>query len=365
MSYKFRPNISSGISIKSRLSFPDGLRGIAALWVVFFHMAEGHHIEIIKSVLPSVLYTPIFRWGDLGVAIFFVLSGFVMGLTASKVKFNMTNSIYFISRRLIRIIPPYYFAISVALFLIFIKYKALHLIYIAPTISDLLSHAFFLQGLLNTPLINTVYWTLCIEVQFYIVFACLLYLADQVEAKFNLPNTRNIIIIFFCCLSLLWPFKIISTTLWSGGFVGFWYSFLAGVIICWGWLDKGTTLKLAIGYCLILFIAGLMYQSGFILVVAITSAVLLFACLKEKLYSWLSWSWLQFLALISYSLYLLHNPITGASFNITNRLFSTGLIREVAGMSIALVVCLIISYLSFLLIENSSIKWSHKISLKK
>ena len=352
-------------STKSRLSFADGLRGIAALWVVFFHMAGGHHIETLKSILPSMLYKIFFSWGDLGVAIFFVLSGFVMALTAYKVKFNLTNSVCFIARRLIRIVPPYYFAIAVTLLLIIIKTKALNLVYIAPSIKDLMSHAFFLQGVLNTPYINQVYWTLCIEVQFYIVFACLLWVADYIQIKFNIANSRNIVVVIACYMALLWPFDIISTTIWNGGFVGFWYSFLAGVIICWGWLNKGSTLKLAIGYCLILFVAGLIHKSGFILVVAMTASLLLFAGLRERMYTWLNWSWLQFLALISYSLYLLHNPITGASFNITNRLFSTDLTREIVGMSIALVACLVVSYLSFLMIERSSINWSHKITLRK
>ena len=144
MDNKFQPALAS-LTPKFRLCFPDGLRGIAAAWVVLFHMAAGHHIEKIKSTLPDFLYTPIFSWGYLGVSIFFVLSGFVMALIANKVKFNTINSFRFVLRRLVRIAPPYYFAIAVTLFLIAIKSTALHLPYVTPSLGNLISHLFFLE----------------------------------------------------------------------------------------------------------------------------------------------------------------------------------------------------------------------------
>ena len=135
-------------AIKTRLSFADGLRGLAAFWVVLYHLAEGHHIETLKSLLPNVAYNVLFGWGHLGVAIFFVLSGFVMALTAHKVRFDVENAFKFIARRLTRLAPPYYFAILITLLFIFIKSKALHLSYAAPSLIALLQHAVFTQDFL-------------------------------------------------------------------------------------------------------------------------------------------------------------------------------------------------------------------------
>ncbi len=39
----------------TRLAFADGIRGLAALWVVFFHASEGGHIDHLKAVLPHWL----------------------------------------------------------------------------------------------------------------------------------------------------------------------------------------------------------------------------------------------------------------------------------------------------------------------
>lgn len=356
---------NSEIANKTRLSFADGLRGLAALWVVLFHLAEGHHIETLKNTLPNFAYNIFFGWGHFGVAIFFVLSGFVMALTAHKVKFNIINAFKFIARRLTRLAPPYYFAIVVALLFLFIKAKALHLSYIAPTFINLLQHTFFVQDFFNTPQINVVFWTLCIEVQFYIAFALIVWLADFFDYKFKTSNARNIAIIATCTFALLWPLKIVSTVFWQGGFIGFWYSFLAGVIICWGWLNKGFLLKAAIAYCVTVLLIGLFYLDNFMLVAAITASLLLYAGLNEKMHTWLNWTFLQWLGLVSYSLYLLHNPITGASVRIAKKIFSDGLFADFFGMFISMSACLVAAYLSFLIVERPSIKWSHQIKLNK
>ena len=50
-----------------------GLRIVAALWVVLFHMSEGKHIEALHAAVPTVIYRVVFSMGDLGVPVFFVL----------------------------------------------------------------------------------------------------------------------------------------------------------------------------------------------------------------------------------------------------------------------------------------------------
>jgi len=61
-----------------RFAFADSLRGIAALWVVLFHLSKGDHIDQLIASLPKFLKPILFNSGGLGVAIFFVLSGYVM-----------------------------------------------------------------------------------------------------------------------------------------------------------------------------------------------------------------------------------------------------------------------------------------------
>ena len=37
-----------------RLAFADGLRGLAAFWVVLFHASEGRHVDRVKALVTVV-----------------------------------------------------------------------------------------------------------------------------------------------------------------------------------------------------------------------------------------------------------------------------------------------------------------------
>ena len=61
-----------------RFLFIDGLRGIASLAVVIYHLGPAGHLAGRLNQFVPVPIVAIFTRGGLGVAIFFVLSGFVI-----------------------------------------------------------------------------------------------------------------------------------------------------------------------------------------------------------------------------------------------------------------------------------------------
>ena len=105
----------------NRVAFADGLRGFAAFWVVLYHLSEGKQLEHIKPLLPQSLYAAVFDAGHLGGGIFFVLSGFVMAMTVQQAKVNGVYAAHFLLRRMVRLTPPYYFAIAVTLVMVLLK----------------------------------------------------------------------------------------------------------------------------------------------------------------------------------------------------------------------------------------------------
>lgn len=351
---------------KNRLAFADGLRGLAALWVVLYHMAEGSHIEAIKTVLPSYLYQTVFEFGHLGVPIFFVLSGYVMGLTAHNVTFNSKNSFKFLARRITRLTPPYYFAIVFAVSAMLFKAKLLGSPITIPSVNVFTQHAFFLQGIFESPQINIVFWTLCIEVQFYLIFALLIYISDTIQCKL-LPNhnIRNYILIAAAMIAISWPLGLIETSFWPGGFIGFWYSFLSGTLTCLGWKKGGRLIAIALAYNILILIIGLKLLDSFAITAGITAILLLIASHRNKMGEWLNWKWLQWVGIISYSLYLLHNPITGASFRLVNKFtYVDSLLNDLLGMILCLSASFFISYITYLIVEKPSIKMSHYFKAK-
>ena len=60
---------------RPRINVLSGLRGVAASWVVFFHL-RWTLVDLFQR--PSIAETPFIRQGFLGVDLFFLLSGFVL-----------------------------------------------------------------------------------------------------------------------------------------------------------------------------------------------------------------------------------------------------------------------------------------------
>jgi peptidoglycan/LPS O-acetylase OafA/YrhL len=166
-------------------------------------------------------------------------------------------------------------------------------------------------------------------------------------------------------IALLWPMGIISTPVWSGGFLGFWFSFLTGVLVCWGALRGGRYRLLAIIFCIALLIAGWQNAAQLTVTVAITGLLMSSVGALGRMNTWLNWRWIQWLALISYSLYLLHNPITGLTYRVVHLLVPPGVMADMVGFVASLAMCLLGSYIAYLLIERPCIRWSHLIFLSK
>lgn len=133
------------------------LRGIAAMLVVALHSA---------TPLPAGYDL---TFGNIGVDIFFVISGFVMWLTTFE---RPTGTLRFLGKRVLRIVPLYW---SVTLFIAFFATDPIGLRVTEP-IPDILKSLFFIPFYSpNTPgeiyPILFVGWTLNVEMMFYLIFA--------------------------------------------------------------------------------------------------------------------------------------------------------------------------------------------------
>ena len=166
-----------------RVECLDGLRGIAALWVLVGHCA------ILTGLSLPVLDKP-----DLGVDLFMMLSGFLMvfhyQLRAKDEPWSEPGTwIKFWARRYFRIAPLYYILLGLAFALgpailawhtvidHFLRLKPYAPeIYIDGSLTNIAAHLSFLFGLLpaysvRTPLPD---WSLGLEMQFYAVFPALM-----------------------------------------------------------------------------------------------------------------------------------------------------------------------------------------------
>ena len=108
---------------------------------------------------PSLVF---FEYGRFGVDLFFLISGFVIALSAEGRTFSQ-----FLASRVARIVPTYWLAIVLtsAVILMF-QYQQLSL-------RQLFANFTFLQRPLGESFIDGVYWTIAIEFRFYLLVAVL------------------------------------------------------------------------------------------------------------------------------------------------------------------------------------------------
>lgn len=144
----------------------DVLRGFAALIVVFYHVIE---VGAWKD-FPTTGLAMLPRIGWIGVDLFFVISGFVIGKTAMEgyAKGGNWRAIY--TNRRIRRIAPLYLATMVC-YLFLVHPNVLMQGWIS--VIHIVSHLLFLHNMSPTTYysINGPSWSVALEMQFYVVVA--------------------------------------------------------------------------------------------------------------------------------------------------------------------------------------------------
>jgi len=148
----------------------DGLRGLAIAFVVLAHSGQTGYRPELDIGRASIALFPIVVAGSLGVEMFFFLSGFVLFLPYARAMVGEGEPPtigHFIDRRFIKIVPSYYLALLAT------AYFFLQPSSVAPRLTGEVArhlafvHTFWPESLSS---ISGPFWTLGIEVQFYVLF---------------------------------------------------------------------------------------------------------------------------------------------------------------------------------------------------
>ena len=145
------------------------LRGIAALLVVLYHvrLSEPRYGAGL-AFLPDLLL-----YGNAGVDLFFVVSGFMMTAIAGNRYGSMQAAGHFLARRAWRVIPPYWFYTTLVLVLMLVAPGLANRS--APGQSVLASYLLLPQAQLPLLLVG---WTLVHEAYFYLMLAAVIALVQ-------------------------------------------------------------------------------------------------------------------------------------------------------------------------------------------
>lgn len=323
----------------NRFEFLDFLRFLAAFSVIIQHVFE--------KLSPAFkdFSTNYFQFGTFGVVIFFLTSGFVIPVSLEKHK---SLKAFWIGR-LYRLFPLYIFSIILQLTLIKLDYTDAEL----PSITALFANIIMLAKFTGQPLIEGLYWTLNVEMVFYIL----------VSVLFVLKQLSKTLLLAFAAMGialLLGGFAIGYLQLASSGW---------GLILSIATMFTGTVFYryikeeisfkqlfaiVTFAFITILTItylnlynkpqSDLTFWSGTNGYIFAYIVFIIFFCLRSLQYP----KPLLFMGLISYSLYLMQAAVMPVVFSLLNDI--------VIGSTVCITCIIIVSWITYKYIENPFIK---------
>jgi peptidoglycan/LPS O-acetylase OafA/YrhL len=312
----------------------DGLRFLAISWVFVYHLND--YLVTNYHVAGARIIQTIFGNGHFGVELFFVISGFVLSLPFARYYLKQEKKVHlkkYFLRRLTRLEPPYFL---IMIFLFFFK-SGTHFHIAKELTPHLIASLLYAHNIIypgELPAINSVAWSLEIEIQFYIMMPLLAYI-------FTLrKNTRRTLVIAVMIIMPVIQYFYKSDTLFFYQFLQY---FIAGFLLAdiyvnydkqYFYYPANRIKKNVLTISGMLLLMGILIipssRTDLIYTIFIPPAIVLFYCIVLFIPFWkriFSVKWISIVGGMSYTIYLLHGSVMAifgrfvVKFGITNEYF--------------------------------------------
>jgi len=347
-----------------------GIRGIAALWVVFLHYFESIYTN------KDIYINKLFSNGIIAVDMFFLLSAFVMCMAYSEeFKWSIPLSAYkkFIKKRLARVYPAYFF--WVIMFLLIFDFSNLKFDY-----TKILVNLLLIQNLFTNSAIAGVFWSLSSEWILYVIFPFLYFTLHKIKIKYInlllvlaciigiylLPSMNNYFIDFHRGLHMVPPSGFVGVVKGVNSILRCFFAYVIGINLFllirnsfsisdfWLRFFRYTAI---IGLLLTPYFGKSVETYTFLFIYSIILISVLYLD-KEKADSVFASRTVYFLGQISYSIYLCHMFILVFVSILAKKFLSTQFDILQPYLVIGSLILLIpISYLSYIFIEIKAGLW--------
>lgn len=327
----------------SRIAIVDLLRVVAALSVMWYHFGFRTRSELVRSTT---------HWGFVGVQVFFVVSGFIIPWALARGGFSWPRDAgRFILKRTLRLDPPYLVASAIAALLIWLEWRYLGSVGPEPTFpwTTTLAHLGYLNGVLGLGWYNGNCWTLGVECQFYLAAVAVLPLIVSKSPAVQLG---------FHALALAASFAAVDLV-------------TGPAAVHSPWLLQWLPLFL-MGIAAFQRFSGLLTTPAFLAVVAAAAIVaaatgspagsvagavasLAIACVSFPRHPAIAAA-----ASLTYSFYLLHEPIGSRAVSLVSRCASGPLV-DAAALAAGIGSSLVAAWLLFVLVERPALAWAARI----
>ncbi len=307
----------------ARLAGIDGLRALAAFWVVLFHVHAFSGYRVPIGFLETFL-----RSGSTGVSLFLVLSGFCLYIPFAAGRQDRFRTLGFFGRRVRRLMPAYYASLVVVLAAALAVPAWLGIRSLGPPAAawQLLTHATLVHTLFPSTFyaLNGAYWSLGLEWQLYLGLPLLILAIGRFGFLWTLAGvvacniTYRVVLAVAASHAQLDPGSLLATAVLPNQLPGRWAEFGFGMaaaevhardrIGVSRWALGAAAIALAllalklVGNPIDHILFGLVFMLGVLLVLKRDN---LLARICE-------WPPLVTLGVMSYSLYLVHQPMVQA-----------------------------------------------------
>jgi len=320
------------------LSILDLLRGVAILVVFLFHclgatfgmfqLPWGDFFRTLDCSKSFLALSPL-SYGYYGVAVFFAVSGYCIHQSHAKASKHCWG--IFFKNRFFRIYPPY----LISLFAFFFIWPTLNFNFSGERAWQLVSHLFLVHNMNSRTLfgINPAFWTIALEVQLYAIYPLLLLFAKRfgwvaalLLAAFSEISIQSIVAFGLMSSAVLPPAALMYSPF------AYWLSWSLGAYLADCHLNGRTSFFSSTSFSPLLAVAVLCplikptYPFAF-LTFAFTTCVFLdkFIAQNKELPTSGALGWLskhfQKLGILSYSYYLLHQPLVNQTKSIFYSIF--------------------------------------------
>jgi peptidoglycan/LPS O-acetylase OafA/YrhL len=166
------------IAYPSRILGLDGIRGLAALFVVMNHIFlrawPGYPVD------HAPFWAAEFIYGRFAVIVFIALSGFSLGLAPARSGWRFDSVATFAHRRAWRILPPYWAALGFSLVVTWYVFAQPG--WAVPNGKSVVVYGLLVQDAVPAAIPNRAFWSIAVEAQLYVLLPLLLLIIRRVNA---------------------------------------------------------------------------------------------------------------------------------------------------------------------------------------
>ena len=349
-----------------RFELLDALRGVAAVSVLVFHLFNNApQADAVRGALSSwVMWLP--DHARSGVACFFVISGFVIAYSTRNLGTRVQDAGRFALRRQVRLDPPYYVAVLAVLLLGAVQSLVPGLVSTSYSVTDIVLNLVYLQDLTGAPRILAVSWTLCLEVQFYLVVMLLMLLSSRRARGRETAGHSRVVragALTLGVASLAIPFLGWDLAAW---FLPLWWMFCLGMLLCWchtGSVSRGFTraaMALVGLWCVLLQAAGHADPWGGEWT-AWATGVLVLMFIETRRTASRAPAVLLYGGAVSYSLYLVHLPVIDTVLGAMYKVTGDDTAWAFVSLAVGAVACFVTAHVLLVLVERPAMQWARRL----